>query len=222
LRGKVAVVEIKFCGMTREEDAREAAALGARYVGAIMTESPRQIAPAVAARVLGAAHGGTQRVGVFGADDAETIARVAKEGGFEIVQLHGDPTTDDVDAVRKRWGGTVWAVVRVGPWMLSKQEAALFDVADAVLLDARVEGKLGGSGAPIAWDELKPFRPAMSRRRARLVLAGGLTPKNVAFAIDELEPDVVDVSSGVESSPGVKDHVKMRAFRDAVREGARA
>jgi phosphoribosylanthranilate isomerase len=218
------VVEIKFCGITREEDAREAASLGARYVGAIMTESPRQIAPAVAARVLGAAHGGTQRVGVFGYDDAETIARVAKEGAFEIVQLHGDPTVADVEAVRKHWSGPVWAAVRVGPSPFGPSNAALdlFDVADAVLFDARAEGVLGGSGAWIVWDDIKPLMMVLGRRRARFVLAGGLTPKTVVEAINTLEPDVVDVSSGVESSPGVKDHAKMRAFRDAVRQGVRA
>ncbi|MEK7401735.1 MAG: phosphoribosylanthranilate isomerase [Gemmatimonadota bacterium] len=207
--------------MTREEDARQAAVLGAGYVGAIMTESPRQIAPTAAVRVLGAAHGGVRRVGVFGADPAEAIARNAKEGAFDVVQLHGDPSPADVEDLRKHWSGPVWAAIRVGPFGLPRNAAALFDTANAVILDARVEGKLGGAGIPFVWDELQLDRIMMGQRRARFVLAGGLTPANVAQAIDELEPDIVDVSSGVESSPGVKDHGKMRAFRDAVRGGSR-
>ena len=96
---------------------------------------------------------------------------------------------------------------------------ALFGEADAVLLDARVEGQLGGSGVVVAWERIAVSVGAV-RAGGRLVLAGGLTPENVGLALAALEPDVVDVSSGVESAPGIKDHLRMEAFVRSVRENA--
>ena len=91
----------------------------------------------------------------------------------------------------------------------------LFDAAEAVVLDARVAGTLGGSGQPLDWAQLAPGVARVRRGRA-LVLAGGLRPDNVGEAIAALAPDVVDVSSGVECAPGIKDHALMRAFQAAV------
>ena len=211
------MADIKFCGMTRPQDAREAAALGAAYVGAILAESPRRVTDMDARRVLGAAPAGTSRVAVFGAAPASDVAAIAKRAGADIVQLHADPAPATVLEVRTYWSGEVWAVLRVNGAGLPDSAAALFDAADAVVLDARVDGKLGGTGVTLAWDSLAPQLRALRGRRARLVLAGGLSPENVARAVAVVLPDVVDVSSGVESSPGVKDHARMRAFRDAVR-----
>jgi phosphoribosylanthranilate isomerase len=91
----------------------------------------------------------------------------------------------------------------------------MFSVGDGLLLDAAVPGKLGGTGVTLPWAELaEPLREL--RRFKRIILAGGLRPENVGQAIAALSPDVVDVSSGVESSPGIKDHGRMREFRDAV------
>ena len=93
-----------------------------------------------------------------------------------------------------------------------------FAHADRVLLDAYVPGALGGTGTTIPWSDIAgQVRGIRDRRRKPLILAGGLRPENVATAIAALAPDVVDVSSGVESAPGIKDHARMRAFRDAVR-----
>jgi len=93
----------------------------------------------------------------------------------------------------------------------------LFDIVDGVLLDAKVPGRLGGTGAALPWQELiDQIQPLREGSRSRLILAGGLRPENVAEAIRLLRPDVVDVSSGVETEPGVKDRARMRAFRDAV------
>jgi phosphoribosylanthranilate isomerase len=110
----------------------------------------------------------------------------------------------------------VWAALRVNGGGVPTNAAELFDTADAIVLDARVDGKLGGTGVALAWDALAPTLAPMRGRRARLVLAGGLSPGNVATAIAAVRPDVVDVSSGVESAVGEKDHGRMRAFRDAV------
>ena len=134
--------------------------------------------------------------------------------GLDVVQLHADPTAEAVAELRRRYDGLVWAVLRTSGTLASDRAAELFAVADAVLLDAQVAGALGGTGHTLDWPAL---RAAVDRARGggTLVLAGGLTPVNVAAAIAALAPDVVDVSSGVERSPGVKDHSRMRAFAQA-------
>jgi len=215
------VVEIKFCGMTRAEDVGEAVALGANYVGAILAPSPRRLAPAEAKKVLAGAAPTAARVAVFGSATATDIVADASAAGAKIVQLHGDPTPAIIAELRALWHGKIWAVVRVSGASLPSGMDKLFDAADAVVLDARVDGALGGTGVTLAWDELAPRLTPLRQGRAKLVLAGGLSPENVARAIAAIGPDVVDVSSGVESSVGVKDHARMRAFRDAVRGESR-
>ena len=216
------MVEIKFCGMTRPEDARYATELGARYVGVILAEGPRKLTDEAARRVLAplaATSGGVERVGVFGQASPREIVERAKRIGLDVVQLHDDPDAVAVGDLRKLWSGKVWAVQRVEGTTIPAATASLFDVADAVVLDARVAGKLGGTGVALSWIELRPQVERLRAghaRRARLVLAGGLRPENVAAAVDALHPDIVDVSSGVEATVGVKDHDRMRAFRDAL------
>ena len=161
-----------------------------------------------------AAAGGPAAVGVFGADEVNLIVADALTAGVEVIQLHGDPRAADVRAMRTRFGGRVWAVVRADGSVLPEWTEELFHEADAVLLDARVKGKLGGTGVALEWGALADSVAAL-RGRTPVVLAGGLKPENVAEAVRVLAPDVVDVSSGVESKPGIKDHARMRAFFDA-------
>ena len=209
------MVEIKFCGMMRKEDADAAAALGARYIGVVFAESPRQVSDERAREVFASIPLGISRVGVFGDTKPEQIAARAEALGLDVVQLHGDPKPRMIARVRKRWHGRVWAVQRISD-TLPDSARELFEVSDGVVLDARTPDQLGGTGVTLPWEDLKErvdlFRPP----RAKLVLAGGLTPENVARAIGVLRPDVVDVSSGVELMVGVKDHARMQAFRDAV------
>lgn len=207
-------VEIKFCGLTRPEDAAHGAAVGASYVGVIFAGGPRQLDPARAAEVLAAAGDGVQRVGVFADQDPGVIARVARQLGLHVVQLHGPASVDRVRRVREAAQARVWAVVRVAGPELPPDLPALDEEADAILFDAFAPGQLGGAGVPFDWRVLSP---AARPRRARLVVAGGLTPEIVGAAIRALAPHVVDVSSGVEQAPGVKDHERMRAFAEAVR-----
>ena len=209
-------VEIKFCGLTRAADAEYAASLGAAYVGVIFAESPRRVATGTATTVLAGARGRASTVGVFGPATVETIATVALGLGLDVVQLHGDPSPDVVERLRPEFGGAVWAVVRIADRTLPDTAAELLAVADAVVLDAKVRGQLGGTGQSFDWDAIARTLDR-GRARARIVLAGGLSPENVADAVRIIAPDVVDVSSGVESAPGIKDHARMRAFRDAVR-----
>jgi phosphoribosylanthranilate isomerase len=136
--------------------------------------------------------------------------------GLDVVQLHGDPKPRTITRVRKSWQGRVWAVQRLNGAEIPPSASDLFDAADAIVLDSRVADKLGGTGVVLPWDELRDRIASIRTSRTRLILAGGLTSENVGVAIRSLWPDVVDVSSGVESSAGVKDHAMMRAFRDAV------
>jgi phosphoribosylanthranilate isomerase len=205
------VAEVKFCGLTREEDAAFAASLGATHAGVIFAGGPRELRPEVARDVHDAAGGSVRRVGVFGADFRTRIGVVTTVAPLDVVQLHADPTPADVLAVRQLFDGEVWATVRVPAASLPDGIAALFGVADAILLDARVPGKLGGAGVTLPWAQLAE---AVSRIRSggRLVLAGGLRPENVEEAVAAIKPDIADVSSGVESAPGIKDHARMEAF----------
>jgi phosphoribosylanthranilate isomerase len=215
------VTRIKFCGLTRTEDAEAAARLGADYAGVIFAGGPRELTPPRAADIWAAADDATKRVGVFGADFRSRIPLVAAAASFHVAQLHGDPTVEDIAAARAVFAGEVWAVVRVQGTELPPQTAELFAAADAVLFDPRVAGQLGGTGKTLDWVTLG--RAILHSRGAdrRVVLAGGLTPENVALAIDAVRPAVVDVSSGVESAPGVKDHARMSAFAEAVRRSDR-
>jgi phosphoribosylanthranilate isomerase len=209
-------VEVKFCGLTQPADADYAATLGAAYVGAVFAESPRRVSPEAASDVFAPARGRAKTVGVFGPARAEAVATIAHDVSLDAIQLHGDPSPNVVERVRSLFAGEVWAVVRVAGDSILPEGLALFDIADAVVLDTRVPGRLGGTGTPFDWGRVARSLDR-SRAHARVVLAGGLTPANVADAVRVLAPDVVDVSSGVEIAPGIKDHARMRAFSEAIR-----
>jgi phosphoribosylanthranilate isomerase len=208
--------DVKFCGMMRGDDAREAERLGARYVGVIFAGGPRLVDESAALAVFEGVED-VRRVGVFGDQSDERIADLASALSLDVVQLHGAASPRRVSELRQRFSGEIWPVLRLAEPQLPAEALALFEAGDAVVLDAKVEGQLGGTGVALPWRELaSTLEDVRSRGRARLVLAGGLRPENVATAIELLAPDVVDVSSGVERSVGVKDHARMRAFSDAV------
>ena len=210
-------IDIKFCGMTRAEDATEAARLGASFVGVIFAGGPRQVTIDRAAGVLGELPRSVKRVGVFSNEHREIIGESARELGLHVVQLHGDCDAHDVGTLRRHFKGAVWAVLRIANGRVPPRAAELFDTADAVLLDAKVPGKLGGTGVTLPWRDLaEQLSTLRAQGRAKLALAGGLRPENVMEAIRLLRPEIVDVSSGVETAPGIKDHARMRAFTDAV------
>ena len=209
------LARIKFCGLTTAEDAAYAVELGADYLGVIFAESSRRLAPPTAKKVLGEAGLTAKRVGVFGTNSPEEIAKVVDVVGLDAIQLHADPTGADVIAVRERFKGEIWAAVRIGDAHMPEEAEILLEEADAIVLDARAQHVLGGTGQALPWSELAADL-ARVRGGVSVVLAGGLTAENVGTAIRTLAPEVVDVSSGVESSPGVKDRRLMKAFADAV------
>lgn len=209
------MVEIKFCGMTRGEDVAHAAGLSASYVGAIFAGGPRQQTMESAQRVFAAAAPPPMRVAVVADQTPIEIAGLVYALRLHAVQLHANPSVERIEQVRRETAAKVWAVVQLPGDELPGNFADIAAAADAIVLDARVPGGLGGSGVTLPWTQLARSL-AKARGQTRIVLAGGLKPENVANAIAAIEPDVVDVSSGVESAPGIKDHNRMREFLYAV------
>ena len=213
--GRSVAAELKFCGMTRAADIVEAARLGAHYVGVIFAGGPRHQSVESAGQLLGKAPPALKRVGVVSTQTIDEIVNLVRILGLHVVQLHADPSPSRIREVGIATGVDTWAVMRLSGATLPATFPEVAAVANAIVLDAHVPGGLGGSGVRLPWSVLARSLEA-ERGQARLVLAGGLRPDNVGEAIAAIHPDVVDVSSGIESEPGIKDHERMRAFRDAV------
>lgn len=209
---------IKVCGLTRREDADVAVAAGASYLGVIFAGGPRLVGIDQARLVLGAARHGVQRVAVFGHDSNERILAVADALSLDVMQLHGDPTVEIIRQLRDSSERAVWPVLRVEGSALPALATELAHAAGNLVLDAKVVGQLGGTGVALDWAALQADVHALRAAvpHARLVLAGGLRDSNVAQAVGLLSPDVVDVSSGVEVTPGVKDPAAIQRFVSAV------
>lgn len=200
--------------MTRAEDVVQAASLGASYVGVIFAGGPRHQTIESAQRFLTRAPRPIRRVAVVAGQTPIEIAGLVRALRIDIVQIHADPAPQRVADIRSAIDAELWTVVRVSGDTLPESFEELADVSDGIVLDARAPDGLGGSGISLPWMRLRS--ELASRRDGKIILAGGLNPENVVGAIAALEPDIVDVSSGVESAPGRKNHVRMRAFRDAV------
>jgi phosphoribosylanthranilate isomerase len=205
-------VEAKICGLTRPEDAAAAVAGGAAYLGVVFASGPRVIPPSRAAEIVARANG-VPVLGVFGRQPVEEILDIAAAAGLSGAQLHGEYRREDAARLRAA-GLLVWRVVRIAaPSDLDRLVPATTD-ADAVLVEPRVPQAEGGAGVSLDLAVAREARGRLAGRR--LVLAGGLTPENVAGAVALVGPDVVDVSSGVEHLPGIKDPIKIAAFLEAV------
>jgi phosphoribosylanthranilate isomerase len=205
---------VKICGLTRESDAAWAEQQGAAYLGVILAGGPRLLTPERARHVLGPRRHGVQRVAVFGEQLLDEILVIAGMLDLDVIQLHGARTADDVHTLVARSGRIVWPVLRVQGTTLPDDAIALATAAKALVLDAFVVGQLGGTGVALDWsglaDAVRALRDAVPG--VQIVLAGGLRPDNADRAIRLLSPDVVDVSSGVETAPGVKDPALVQRF----------
>jgi phosphoribosylanthranilate isomerase len=208
-------VRIKFCGLTRACDVDTAVSLECDYVGVIFAGGPRNRTLDQASAILEGAPR-AQRVGVFGAPDPEMLERYVASVPLSIAQLHSNASPRSIAAARGAGMTEVWAVAAIRDGVLPETAAELFQCADAVVLDTGATDGLGGTGRSFDWAAVARAIEKVDRR-ARLVVAGGLTPYNVVQAIQCLKPEVVDVSSGVESAPGVKDPILMRRFIEAAR-----
>jgi phosphoribosylanthranilate isomerase len=202
--------KVKFCGITRVEDAQHAVSLGAWAVGMIMwAGSARVVLPQEAADIADAVRRRTEIVGVFVNEDLDSLVTLSEEVGLTMVQLHGDEGPAYARAVAQRTG---CKVIKAGRIRDAGDVKALQPFkTDFHLLDAYVKGIPGGTGATFAWELARTHRGGIP-----VILSGGLTPENVAEAAEVGRPFAVDVASGVESAPGVKDHALMDAFVDAL------
>lgn len=210
---------IKICGLTRPADAVAAAEAGATYGGVILApDSPRTVTPVAVPGIFSGTS--LRRCGVFINESPGRILELVAELGLGVVQLHGDESPETTARLRDSIGVKVWKAIRPRTGDEFAAEASRFgDAVDGLLLDGWSEKARGGTGTPFPWHEVAARRADL-RPGVELIVAGGLTPANVAEVIVVLAPDVVDVSSGVESAPGVKDPITIREFADAVR-GAR-
>jgi phosphoribosylanthranilate isomerase len=205
-------VRAKICGLTRPGDAAAAVAAGADYLGVVFAGG-RRLVSATAAAEIRAAAGGVPVFGVFGEQSVDEILRLTGAAALQGAQLHG--AYGPADAARLRAEGLhVWRVARLAaPADLDLLRQSTVE-ADAVLVEPRVGHAAGGSGIPL---DLSLARAARARLAgATMVLAGGLTPETVTLAMALVRPDVVDVSSGVERLPGIKDPDKIARFLEAV------
>ncbi len=197
---------VKICGLTNLEDARWARQCGANLLGFVFVRSsPRYVPPAEAAEVTRQLVGegcDALLVGVFAGESIRVVRQIVESCMLNLIQLHGGETPDYAHAL----GVPVIVARRVHkqvPW----DELSAY-AAYAYLFDSYDPRKLGGTGQPWRWDLLRN-RPEVP---AKVIVAGGLTPENVALAIDQARPWGVDVSSGVEACPGRKDPDKIERF----------
>ena len=202
---------VKICGITNEEDAAAAVEAGADALGFIFhRKSPRYIEPAAAKRIIATLPPLVTPVGVFVNDDVAAVRSIVDSCGLGLAQLHGDESA----AYCQELGRPVMKALRL------KDRGSFLSLAEfkgraevrGLVIDAYSEKEFGGTGRVVDWT-----LAAEAAKAATILLAGGLTPDNVGRAIQAVRPYGVDVSSGVESSPGKKDHAKIRAFLDAVR-----
>jgi phosphoribosylanthranilate isomerase len=205
---------MKICGITNWTDARRSIESGADFLGFnFYPASPRYVTPAKARRIVQKLPKSVAAVGVFVNEPEERMLAIARTVGLNYLQLHGDESPAEVARLRRSF--PVIKALRVKrPFRTS--QIALYHAANALLLDGFDRRLRGGTGKAFDW---KIARRAASR--ARIFVAGGLAPENVADAIRTARPYAVDVSSGVESRPGKKDPARLKAFGRAVREAQR-
>ena len=217
-------MQVKICGVTRARDAAAAARLGADAVGLnFYPASPRCVSVERAREIVGVLPDSVKAVAVLvaGQGGAEALLRALREEvGLTRLQVHGQGVSGFLRGLTPPVApDDAWS--RVAAFSVAARqdldiivaEVRACGVVSAALIDAKVAGLHGGTGRTAPWDLLAGFDPG-----APLVLAGGLTPENVAAAIARVSPWGVDVAGGVESAPGLKDEEKMRRFIAAARE----
>lgn len=201
------LTRVKFCGITRVEDARLAASLGVDAIGLVFVPgSPRSVDRSTAAEICRALPPLVATVGLF-MDAPEAFVRsVLAEVPLNWLQFHGAETPDYCRAFERPW---IKALPMASP---GDVQYHVWSDAPALLLDAHAAGGMGGSGETFDWENaVLPDNP--------WILAGGLKPENIARAIATLSPSAVDVSSGIESAPGIKDATLMRRFMEKIDNG---
>jgi phosphoribosylanthranilate isomerase len=204
---------VKICGLTTLEDARFASGALADYLGFIFfDESPRYIEPAKAGAIINWLEG-AKKVGVFVNQALDDVNSIATQTGIDYVQLHGNESPEYCKLIDK----PVIKVFRVNdetdPEELNQQLSEYENVAEFFLFDTKAGNQWGGTGKVFDWSVLKELKSDKP-----YFLSGGLTPGNVSEAIESVKPYAIDLSSGVESAPGLKDFDKIEALFDVLRD----
>lgn len=208
------MVRVKICGVTKLEDARLAAELGAHAIGLnFYPESPRCLSPAAAAELVRRFPPFVTPVGVFVNWAVEPVLALSQALGLWCAQLHGDEPPQVLERLARVL--PVIKALRIGQGN-TLPEFSRFRAASAFLLDTAVSGHYGGTGVTGNWHAART-----AAQTQRIILAGGLTPENVGEAIRIVRPYAVDVTSGVEARPGKKDAGKLRTFFDEVARASR-
>ena len=200
---------VKYCGITRPQDADAAVALGANAIGLVFAAgSPRFISLDQAVMIRRRLPSALQAVALFRNTNADEVRRVIAALQPDLLQFHGEESPEFCES----FGRPYWRAVPMGAPADLGAWAARHPSATALLLDAHAPGEAGGTGRSFDWTK------AAAAGGTPVVLAGGLTPENVGEAVRRVRPYAVDVSSGIESRPGIKDQDRMRRFIDAVRQ----
>jgi len=207
-------IRVKICGITRAEDADVAVAAGAHALGFVFhPRSPRYVSPETAASIIATLPPFVTAVGVFVNLPRRQVEDIAARSGITALQLHGDEPPTECE-------GYSLPVIKGFRFRLQDFLSSLTAYsAHGFLVDTGVPGKWGGTGVPLDWGLLSQAMDSVHENiRNRLILAGGLNPENVGGAIRTVKPAAVDVSSGVEDAPGIKNHTKIKEFIDAARK----
>ena len=205
-------MQVKICGICRAQDAATAAEAGAAYLGMILSARGPRALDLARAEDVARARGNARLVGVFVDEPVAGMVRAAERLGLDVVQLHGDEPPDTISVLRTRTPARIWKALRVRDRASTLRGLDLYaERVDGILLDGHAGAAYGGSGASFDWELLRDVRTILPRG-VQLIVAGGLTPANVAAAVAALAPDIVDVSSGVEKEVGVKSPELVQAF----------
>jgi phosphoribosylanthranilate isomerase len=199
-------VRVKICGITREADLDAAAEAGADMLGFVFATSPRQLTLEQAGALLARVPEGIRRVGLFMNPAKESVREVIERMPLDLLQFHGNESSDFCGS----FGMPYIKAIAMGAGSVHIDAATEFPDAAGYLYDGHKNGTAGGSGSTFDWSELR-------QAAHPLWLAGGLTTANVIKAIELVQPWAVDVSSGVESAPGIKNHELMKAFITAAK-----
>jgi len=201
---------VKICGITRDQDAHEAVALGADAIGLVFyPPSPRAVTPALAASIVSRLPAFVTVVGLFVNETRERVGEIARAVPLDLLQFHGDETAADCSGHGRPW----IKAIRMRESVDLAQAMQDYAGSSGLLLDTYQAGVPGGTGATFDWQRIP------RELRSRIILAGGLTPENVDQAIRQVRPYAVDVSGGVEAAKGIKDAGKMAAFIAGVNRG---
>ncbi|OKH19034.1 phosphoribosylanthranilate isomerase [[Limnothrix rosea] IAM M-220] len=202
-------MRLKICGLTRVDQAVAIAAMGATDIGFIcVKKSPRYITPENIQPIAAALPDATGKVGVFAHQTPEEIAEIAQDSGLSTIQLHSDESPEFCQQVRQLLPNLeLIKALRVRDRRTLETAKDYETVVDVLLLDAYHPEQLGGTGHTINWEDLQAFKPNIP-----WLLAGGLKPDNIQQALTQLQPDGIDLSSGVEDSPGLKNMDQVAAL----------